>query len=201
MKEKWNNRYNSEEYFFGTEPNDFLKNEIEKLSPGKALFIGDGEGRNSVYAATQGWKVDCIDISDIAKQKAERLAKKNNVGINYEVSDALEYNYPTQTYDAIAIIYFHVNTELREEFSVKMMNSLKPNGTIILLVYDEDHIKNGNGGPSDPDLLYSLSEIAENFIELEFKTFAKEQVSRIKKGHQQESTIIKFVGRKSNLNL
>jgi SAM-dependent methyltransferase len=196
MKEKWNERYNNEDYFFGKEPNAFLMNEVDKLTPGRALFLGDGEGRNSVYTASLGWKVDAIDISDVGKNKADRLAKENKVELNYQVADALQYDYPPNTYDAIALIYFHVDDELREIFSEKIIRSLKPNGTIILLVYEEGHIKNGNGGPSNPDLLYTLSSIAENFIDLEFKTFEKEQLSRIKKGSQQEATIIKFVGKK-----
>lgn len=196
MKEKWNNRYNSEEYFFGKEPNEFMKEEIEKLTPGKALFLGDGEGRNSVYASTLGWKVDAIDISDVGKDKANKLAQEKNVAINYQVTDAINYDYPQQTYNAIVIIYFHIEKKLREEFDKKIINALKPNGTLILLVYEEDHVKNGNGGPSDKNLLYTLKEIAETYIDLDFKIFAKEQISRVKNGRQQESTIIKFVGTK-----
>ncbi len=84
MKNKWNDRYSSEEYFFGKEPNDFLKEEIGKLAPGKALFIGEGEGRNSVYAASLGWEVDAIDISNVGKEKALKLAEDKNVNINYD---------------------------------------------------------------------------------------------------------------------
>ena len=90
MKQKWNDRYSSEEYYFGKEPNDFLKESIENISPGKALFVGDGEGRNSVYAAKLGWSVDSIDISDIGKSKADKLAAENNVKINYILADAIE---------------------------------------------------------------------------------------------------------------
>ena len=115
MKEKWNNRYSSDEYFFGKEPNDFLKESIDNLANGKALFIGDGEGRNSVYAASLGWNVDCIDISDVGKDKAEKLADEKNVKINYQIDDALHFQYPKETYDVIAIIYFHIEEELKRK--------------------------------------------------------------------------------------
>ena len=196
MKNKWNERYSSEEYFFGTEPNEFLKEEIEKLSPGKALFIGEGEGRNSVYTSKLGWDVDCLDNSEVGKQKALKLAEDKNVKINYEIGDALNYNYPKDTYDAIAIIYFHVDKKLRPEFNQNITNSLKPNGSLILLVYHEDHLKNKTNGPSDVNVLYTLSEIAEDFIDFEFKTFAQKTLTRVKNGIQQTSTIIKFVGQK-----
>lgn len=198
MKEKWNNRYRSEEYYFGKEPNEFFKDEIEKLIPGKALFIGDGEGRNSVYAAKLGWNVDCLDISENAKEKAENLARENNVKINYKIADAIEYNYPGETYDAIFVIYFHVDEELRENFDNQIINSLKQNGVVIILVYEKDHLKLNTNGPSSLNLLYSLDEIVENFIDLDFEILKKEKISRVKNGIPQEAIVIKFVGRKTN---
>lgn len=194
MKDKWNNRYSSEEYFFGKEPNEFFKEIIDKLHPGKALFVAEGEGRNSVYAASIGWQVDAIDISDIGKEKAEKLAEEKKVEINYQVSDAFEFEYALNNYDAIVLIYFHIASELREDYFNKIISSLKPNGKIILLVYDEEHINNGSGGPTDINLLYNLESVVKSFIDLEFNIFAKEEVSRIKKGVIQKSTIIKFTG-------
>lgn len=147
MKEKWNYRYSTEEYFFGKEPNEFFKEQIDKLTLGRALFIGDGEGRNSVYAAKLGWEVDCIDISEVGKEKAGNLAKENNVSINYIVDDALEYNFKTNSYDAVVVIYFHIDEELREKIHQKYLSALKPNGTIILLVYEKDHLSLNSNGP------------------------------------------------------
>ncbi|MBK7105054.1 MAG: class I SAM-dependent methyltransferase [Ignavibacteriae bacterium] len=196
MKEKWNNRYSSEEYYFGKEPNEFFKDEIKKLTPGNALFIGDGEGRNSVYAAKLGWNVDCLDISENGKEKAENLAKENNVKINYKIADAIEFNYPEETYDAIFVIYFHVDEELRENFDNQIINSLKQNGVVIILVYEKDHLKLNTNGPSSLNLLYSLDEIVENFIDLDFEILKKEKISRVKNGIPQEAIVIKFVGRK-----
>ena len=194
MKDKWNDRYSSDEYFFGKEPNEFFKETIDNLNPGKALFIADGEGRNSVYAATLGWEVDAFDISDIGKEKADKLAKENKVETNYQLSDAFEFEYTLRNYDVIVLIYFHIASELRENYYKKIISSLKPNGKIILLGYDEEHLKHGTNGPKDINFLYTLENIVENFIDLEFNIFAKEEVKRIKKGIAQKSTIIKFVG-------
>ncbi len=196
MKEKWNNRYSSEEYYFGKEPNAFFKEEISKLQPGKALFIGEGEGRNSVYAAKLGWNVDCIDISEIGKEKALNLAKENNVEINYIVEDVLEYDFPKETYDSIVIIYFHIEEELRENIHKKIINALKTNGVLIFLVYEKEHIKLNTNGPSAIELLYSLDQIVEEFIDLDFELLKKEKISRIKLGVPQDAIVIKFVGKK-----
>lgn len=196
MKQKWNDRYNSEEYFFGKEPNDFFKEKIDKLQPGKALFIGDGEGRNSVYAAKLGWDVDSIDISDIGKSKAEKLATENKVKINYIISDALEFNYPQKTYDLVAVIYFHVDENIREKLHKYFLNSLKLSGKLIYLVYEKDHLKLNTNGPSSINLLYSLDNFAEDFIDMEFEFFKKENITRVKNGIIQEQIVIKFIGSK-----
>ncbi|MCW8848905.1 MAG: class I SAM-dependent methyltransferase [Melioribacteraceae bacterium] len=196
MKDKWNERYNSEEYFFGKEPNDFFKEVIDNIQPGKALFIGEGEGRNSVYAASLGWEVDAIDVSEVGKQKAEKLSAERNVNINYKISNAFDFTYLQSTYDAIVLIYFHVEKELRDEYYNQIISSIKPGGNIILLVYDEEQIKNNSNGPQDINILYTLENIAETFIDLEFKIFAKEVITRMKKGVSQKSTVIKFVGKK-----
>ena len=75
----WDDKFSSDEYYFGKEPNEFFKQEIDKLSKGRILMIGDGEGRNSVYAAKLGWDVDSIDISIAGKQKAlANLTQRNS---------------------------------------------------------------------------------------------------------------------------
>jgi hypothetical protein len=76
MNEFWNNRYSTEEYAYGTLPNEYLKEEAEKLKPGNILFPAEGEGRNAVHAARLGWKVYAFDISTEAKLKAEKLADR-----------------------------------------------------------------------------------------------------------------------------
>lgn len=48
------------------------------------------------------------------------------------------------------------------------------------------------------ELLYSLDNIVEDFIDLEFDLLKKEKISRIKNGVPQEAIVIKFVGRKDN---
>ena len=80
-KDFWNSRYSEQEFAYGTQPNAFLRERLEKIKSGTALFLGEGEGRNAVYAATLGWQVDAVDFSSSAKVKALKLAEKNNVKI------------------------------------------------------------------------------------------------------------------------
>ena len=56
----WDERYSVSEYVYGEHPNNYLKKQLETLPVGSILFVGEGEGRNGVYAAKQGWKVSML---------------------------------------------------------------------------------------------------------------------------------------------
>ncbi len=98
--EFWNERFSTDKYIYGKNPNKFFKEQIDKLKPGRLLLLGEGEGRNSVYAAIKGWEVDAVDFSQTAKEKALKLAKKNNVNINYTISNLTDFIPRENCYDA-----------------------------------------------------------------------------------------------------
>ena len=76
-KNFWDSRYSSEEYVYGKQPNEFFKEQLLKLTPGSILMPADGEARNGVFAAEQGWKVISMDLSIEAKGKALSWQKKD----------------------------------------------------------------------------------------------------------------------------
>lgn len=197
MKELWEQRFANEEYMYGKEPNEFLKAELENITPKKALFIGDGEGRNSVYAAKIGWQVEANDWSENAKIKALKWARENNVSINYNIVDFENMKLDPESYDLIVLIYIHVDAPLREKLHSMVFSALKKDGRIILEAYDKDQLKYNSGGPRTLDLLYSLEEIYTDFNDLEIIKFSKETVTLSEgKIHQGKSSVIRYVGHK-----
>lgn len=197
MHQHWNERYSTDLYIFGKDPNKFFKDELEKINPGRILLLGEGEGRNGVYAASKGWQVDAVDFSDIAKQKAMMLAEENKVTLNYIISDIAEYKAAPETYDAVGLIFVHLDKAVRERVHSDLINSLKPGGTIIIEVYEKDQINMNSGGPKDLDLLYSLEEIVEDFADLDFITLSKESLYLYESIlHHGDAWVIRFVGRK-----
>jgi len=199
MQKEWNERYSSEVYIYGKEPNDYFRQEIDKLSPGRLLLIGEGEGRNGVYAARKGWKVDAVDFSENARAKALKLAEENKVSINYQISDIADYIPAAETYDAVGIIFIHLDPEVREKMHHLVIQALKPGGTLILEIYDKDQINMTSGGPKDPDLLYSLEEIVEDFTELDFVSLTKENIYLNESVlHFGEAWVIRFTVRKAS---
>ena len=127
MKDLWNQRYNTDEYVYGREANAFFVSSLEALKPGKILLPGEGEGRNAVFAAGQGWKVDAFDQSSVGAEKTERFAREKGVQINYKACELEDYPFEEGIYDVIGLVYFHAPTPVRKLLHQKVLEALSLN--------------------------------------------------------------------------
>ena len=82
----WNDLYSKRE---GKEHqfNKFLAESVKGVPPGKALDIGMGQGRNSLFLAALGWEVTGFDISEVGVKQAQAEAQKRGLKINAQVGD------------------------------------------------------------------------------------------------------------------
>ena len=193
----WNERYGEQEFVYGTEPNAFLKEQLAKLPAGKIFFPCEGQGRNAVFAAQQGWKVNAFDQSEEGFKKAQQLAQQNNVEVQYQVADALEVDYPKESFDVIALIYAHYPSAIRQEVHQKMVSWLKPGGYIILEAFNPAQLKNSSGGPKDASMLLTMEILEENFKGLNIEELFYETIILHEgKFHQGEAEVVRFVARK-----
>ena len=86
----WNARFQGKTYLFGTEPNHYLRRQAHYWKSGeRVLCVADGEGRNSVWLARQGLKVDAFDISEVGVHKGQALADTGNVAVHFSVESSL----------------------------------------------------------------------------------------------------------------
>lgn len=195
MKEFWNKRYQTSDYIYGTEPNQFFKQVIKGRKPGGILLPGEGEGRNAIYAAGKGWSVDALDQSEVARNKALHLARMMDVFVRYYVVELEQYNFPKEHYDAVGMIFLHLNPTLRQVVHRKLVQSLKPGGLIFGEFYTKRQIEYQTGGPKDPDMLYSSEILKEDLVGVKFEMM-DELVLDLKEGsgHQGESAVLRMVG-------
>lgn len=193
----WNERFAMKQYMYGKQPNAFLKTELDKFKqPGTILFGGAGEGRNAVYAARQGWEVDAFDISREAKNKALALAQSQEVAINYFLSPATDLDLPDKEYDAIGLIFFHLPPQLRRSVHEKMADHLAPGGRIILHAFSKEQLSFQSGGPKDEKMLYSRSELLQDFSDLEILQAETAKITLDEGRHQGEAHTIRVVAQK-----
>ncbi len=202
MKEFWDNRYSEEGFAYGEEPNSFFKSQLAKLAPGKILLPADGEGRNGVYAAKHGWDVCAFDISSSGKQKADQLAKKHGVQINFEVGTLEELNFEPESFDVIALIFAHFPFSIKESYHKEFLNLLKPGGVIIFEAFSKDHLeysaKNPEvGGPKNIDLLYNAEELEDYFDVLEKQMIVTTEIELAEgKYHKGVGSVLRYIGKK-----
>lgn len=163
MYDFWEQRYREDGYAYGEKPNVFLKRVLDKLKPGKILLPAEGEGRNAIYAAINGWDVDAYDFSEKAIENASDFAKQHKVDINYMHRSHSDLDQYQQDYDAIGVIYAHLPNETRQQFHRQLLALLKPGGCFILEAFNTKQLSNTSGGPPDINMLYELDHIREDF--------------------------------------
>ena len=136
-KEKWNRKYQATEYTSGREPCQWLR-ENSGLLPGKgkALDIASGEGRNAVYAASLGYEVLGLDISEKGLQNAQDLAHEKNLPINTLVTDLDGFEFEENAFDLVMCFYF-----LDRNLFPGIRKTLKPGGLLIYETFTLDHLK------------------------------------------------------------
>lgn len=202
MKEKWDDRYRNEEFAYGEQPNNYLKEQLSKFPVGSILFPAEGEGRNSVYAATLGWKVSAFDQSIEGKRKAIQLANKHQVNIAYEVGEFQSLVYQANEFDAIALIYAHFPADKKSNYHKILTTYLRSGGIVIFEAFSKRHLDyNRNnekvGGPKDVESLFSIGEIGDDFDNFEIIELVEQEID-LHEGlfHNGKGSVIRFVGRK-----
>lgn len=193
MKEFWDKRFSSTEYKYGKKANNFFSRHIRTMPKGKLLLPGEGEGRNAVFAALNGWQVTGIDYSIKGKEKALKLAGEFGVQIDYHHSNILEFPYPENFYDAVSIIFVHLPQEETEKFFQKMYKTLKTGGIFFGQLYSKDQIDFGTGGPRNLNMLYDPEELKQYLDQFHIEMLKKHE-RLINEGdmHFGHSSVIDF---------
>ncbi len=169
-KSRWDARYKERPQSWA-EPDEFLVRSYDEFlsdrPPGLALDLAGGAGRNSLFLIARGWRVDLVDISEVALQLAKekfRSAKRSAVDGKLNVK-AVDLNavsdFGRSEYELIVVFYF-----LRRELFPALIAALKPGGTLVYRTYTIDRM-NVPGGPADPAYLLQPGELRQAFDSLE----------------------------------
>jgi SAM-dependent methyltransferase len=196
----WDSRYAGGDYAYGEAPNAFLAS-LTYAPGGRALVPGDGEGRNGVFLAERGLKVETLDLSGKGVAKARRLAAARSVVLDARQADVLAWDWPVAVYDVIALIYLHLPAPARRALHAQALAALKPGGRIVLEAFTpaqlEKQAAGARGGPREAGLLYSVEDLRADFAGAEINLL-EEIEAEMREGalHVGTSAVVRLVARK-----
>jgi SAM-dependent methyltransferase len=125
--------------------------------PGRALDLACGEGRNALWLAAQGWQVTAVDFSTVAIAKAREL--DTHAVVEWVAADATSYTSATPV-DLALLCYLQLPAAQRRAAVRAAAAALAPNGVLLVIAHDSRNLVDGTGGPQDPHVLYTASDLA-----------------------------------------
>lgn len=191
----WETRYAEAGFAYGTEPNAFLVSRQARFQPGqKVLLIGEGEGRNGVWLASQGLQVTAVDQSQTGLAKAREMASQAGVTLKTICADLTQWQWPVDEYDFVVSIFVHFKPEARRAIHRACLGALKPGGTILLEGFRPEQIAYPSGGPPLPEMLFSESLLREDFAGAEIELLESLEI-RLSEGkyHQGTAAVLRLI--------
>lgn len=154
----WNRVYTYDTARLAPYPNRFLAEVVQGRKPGRALDVGMGQGRNSLFLARLGWDVTGVDISDKAIDLAHQEATRMGLKINCVVADIAAFDVGKAKWDLIVGVYMG---RLILFQSAALTQGLGSGGLLVVEHYRRDV---GRVSLSGGQLGYPVNALLETFV-------------------------------------
>lgn len=189
----WDERFADEGYFYGVAPNDYLAAQFESIPPGRVLCLAEGEGRNAVFLAEQGYQVTAVDASEVGLDKADRLAKDRGVRITTVHADLADYQIEPGSWQGIVSIFCHLPPALRQRVHRAAVDGLVSGGAFILEAYTPAQLNNTTGGPPTEELMMTENMLRKDFSDLDIVHLAEFKRDVIEgRGHTGAADVVQL---------
>lgn len=159
----WDRAYSNPNLGFNTGANAFLAQVVKGLKPGRALDIGMGQGRNSVYLARLGWDVTGFDISERGMEIARKSAAAAGVRLTTVKATLQAFDYGEAKWDLV------VGTYVGTAWLDAAVKGLKPGGFIVV----EGYAAHPN---APPGAAYGPNELAKLLMDKNLQLVRYEDV-------------------------
>jgi SAM-dependent methyltransferase len=151
----WDERFRTGTYPHEPDPSAILERYLAAAPTGRALDVATGTGRNAVFLAERGYRVEAIDQSRVGLEIARENARERGVGSRtaWIQTDVPSYGFPEERYDVIAISFYRPLDRLPD-----IKRALKPGG----LLFVEHHLRTTDhveGGPPGDRYRFASNEL------------------------------------------
>lgn len=188
---QWNKVYSDPQFPYKTDRNDFLAESVKGRTPGAALDIGTGLGRNALYLASQGWRVTGVDISDDAIRTAIAAAEKADLTVTFLREDFDRFDLGQGQWDLIIGMYMG---DLITANAARLVAALKPGGALVVENFARDVNRPGRVGGAP--LGYAANELLQVFNGLRVRRY--EDTAGVADWGRQTATVpvVRFLAEK-----
>lgn len=154
----WDERYRASDLVWGAPPNRWVVEELADATPGRAVDLACGEGRNALWLAAHGWQVTGVDFSAVAIAKARELDTHQLV--SWVQADATSFR--GDPVDLALLCYLQLGPAERRLAVRAAASTLAPGGMLLVIAHDTRNRTDGHGGPQDPHVLYTAADVADD---------------------------------------
>lgn len=190
-RDEWNRVYSTTAFGAMNDANAFLAEVVRGRTPGKALDIGMGQGRNSLHLARLGWDVTGVDISDEGVRHATAEAKKANLSVQAHRQDFATFDLGRAQWDLIAGIYMG---DLITSNAARIVDALKPGGILVVENFQRDI--NRPGAVGGAPLGYAANELLTTFAALRVRRYEDTRAPADWGPKSAPVPVVRFVGEK-----
>jgi tellurite methyltransferase len=161
--DKWDVRYREGSYLARDYPSPFLDEWLTRLPrrvfDGRALDIACGAGRNALCLAQAGLRVDAIDISQAALDRAAASAQERGLSVNWMQADLDDAALEARAYDVISVVRY-----MHRRMAPQVIDALAEDGWLIV----EHHLQSTRsvGGPRTDTFRLAPQELLRDYAGL-----------------------------------
>jgi SAM-dependent methyltransferase len=153
-RERWNRKYSQGEGPAHFRPKDLLTGHAGLLSGERALDVACGFGGNALYLAARGYRVDAVDVSEVALRQVQAEARRRGLDdrIRLVQADLDRWWVPPSCYDLI-VVFYYLNRDLWPDLA----RGLRPGGLLFQAHRNERYLR--ERPTFDPDYLLQVGEL------------------------------------------
>ncbi|WP_018155013.1 methyltransferase [Demetria terragena] len=155
-RDRWDQRYAERRHQHVGAPRAALEHLIEPMAAGHAVDLGAGSGRHSVWLASLGWQVTAVDFSRVGLAIGQDQAVAQGVEVDWVAADVRTWSPPSAVlFDLVLVSDLHLSgVDL-----ARTIGWLRPGGHLVVIGRALRNLTDGNGGPDDPALLYTVADL------------------------------------------
>jgi SAM-dependent methyltransferase len=175
QQDNWNERWRAKAADADWQADPWLQRVFPLLSPGRALDVACGNGRNAIFLAERGFRVTAVDLSQEALSQLDHEACVRGLAVATRLLDLEAGPLPPLGPFDLVLEFFYLHRPLLPSLGAL----LGPGGLMVLRTFSR--AGPFPGGPDNPDIVLNPGELLEIFQGWEV-LFHEEGLEPSKKG-------------------